>query len=165
MNGFRDNRLFRFLGGLEFRLLEVSLFGLLVMNGVGVFARYVLNSAIGELFEIMILLSVATYWLGVATAERLGGHLGMDLFVAVLPAGVQRIAGILRKVIILGFLAVVIYSGVRLTMSQYRFGTNSGILDMPLWIFSIWMSIGAALLAWRTIVPPRRAIDQSEAVL
>jgi TRAP-type C4-dicarboxylate transport system permease small subunit len=151
----RDSRVLALLGGLEFRLVELSLAALVVMNGVGVFARYVLGSAVGELFEIMILLSVATYWLGIATAERLGGHLGMDLPVTMLPQGPRRLAELIRKVIILCFLAVVIYSGVRLSMSQFRFGTNSGILDMPLWIFSAFMPIGCALLAWRTLFPPR----------
>lgn len=163
MNAITDSRLVRFLGGFEFRLLELSLAALVVMNGVGVFARYVLNSAVGELFEIMILLGVATYWLGIATAERLGGHLGMDLLVGMLSGGPRRFADLIRKAVILGFLAVVVYSGVRLSMSQFRFGTNSGILDMPLWIFSAFMPIGCALLAWRTAFPPHRRQEQSEA--
>lgn len=151
MNHIRDSWSMRLLGTLEFRLLELSLAALLVMNGAGVFTRYVLNSAVGELFEIMILVAVATYWLGVATAERVGGHLGMELFVAMLPAGPRRLSELLRKVIILGFLAVVIYSGTRLSMMQYRFGTNSGIVDMPLWIFSVFVPFGSALLFWRTL--------------
>ena len=151
MNRFRQSWPMRALGELEFRLLELSLAVLVVMNGVGVFSRYVLHSAVGELFEIMILVSVATYWLGVATAERVGGHLGMELFVAMLPEGPRRLTELLRKLVILGFLAVVIYSGTRLSMMQYRFGTNSGIVDMPLWIFSAFVPFGSALLFWRTL--------------
>lgn len=151
-----SNRIPSVLRGLEFRLLEVSLAALLIMNGVSIFSRYVLKNAVGELFEVMILLGVATYWLGIATAERLGGHIGMDLFVAALPRRGRLLADIVRKVVILGFLAVVIYSGVRLSISQYRFGTSSGLMDLPLWIFSMFMPIGCALLAWRTIFPPRR---------
>lgn len=165
MTTIRDDRFFRFLGGLEFRLLEISLAALLIMNGASVFTRYVLNSAVGELFEIMILLGVATYWLGIATAERLGGHLGMDFVVAMLPKGAARIAALIRKAVILGFLGVVIYSGIRLTMSQYRFGTNSGILDMPLWIFSIFMPIGCVILAFRTVFPPSRARHLNETLV
>jgi len=165
MKSTTNGGLLGFLRGLEFRLLELSLAALLIMNGVSVFTRYVMNSAVGELFEIMILLGVATYWLGIATAERLGGHLGMDLFVATLPKGARQITDLIRKIVILGFLAVVIYSGARLSMSQYRFGTNSGILDMPLWIFSAFMPIGCGLLAWRTLFPPRREPAQSETLV
>jgi len=157
MNSFRAIAPVRFLAALEFRLLELSLAALLVMNGISVFTRYALNNAIGELFEIMILLAVATYWLGVATAERVGGHLGMELAVAMLPEGPRRIAGALRKLVILGFLAVVVYSGTRLSLSQYRFGTNSGIVDMPLWWFSAFVPFGCALLFWRTLFELRAA--------
>jgi TRAP-type C4-dicarboxylate transport system permease small subunit len=156
MDKFRNSRLFRFLGALEFRLLELSLAALVLMNGVGVFTRYVMNNALGELFEIMILLSVATYWLGVATAERLGGHLGMDLLMATLSGKPRAILEFVRRAVIVGFLAVVVYSGTRLTMTQYRFATNSGILDMPLWIFSVFIPIGGLLLAWRVVFAPRR---------
>jgi C4-dicarboxylate transporter, DctQ subunit len=152
MNWFRDSRAMRLLGEFEFRLLELALAALLVMNGLSVFTRYVLNSAMGELFEIMIFLAVATYWLGVATAERVGGHLGMGLVVALLPRGPQRFALFLRKLVVLGFLSVVAYSGTKLTMMQHRFGTNSGLLDMPLWIFSIFVPLGAALLFLRTLL-------------
>ena len=151
MNWFRNSWPMRMLGELEFRLLELSLAVLVVMNGVGVFSRYVLHSAVGELFEIMILVSVATYWLGIATAERVGGHLGMELFVGMLPEGPRRLTELLRKLVILGFLAVVVYSGTRLSMMQYRFGTNSGIVDMPLWIFSAFVPFGSALLFWRML--------------
>lgn len=161
MNRIRNSRPMRLLGALEFRMLELSLAVLVVMNGVGVFSRYVLHSAVGELFEIMILLAVATYWLGVATAERVGGHLGMELFVSMLPTGPRRVTEFVRKAVILGFLAVVIYSGARLSMMQYRFGTNSGIVDMPLWIFSAFVPLGSALLFWRTLFasPTERPLE------
>ena len=154
-----------FFGALEYRALEISLLLLLVLNGASVFTRYVLNHAVGELFEAMLFLSVATYWLGVATAERLGGHLGMDFVVAVLPKRARRVADILRLLITLGFLGVVIYSGALLVMSQYRFGTSTSLLDMPVWAFSFFLPFGCALLAWRSIFPPRRAHEESEAVI
>ncbi len=73
----------------------------------------------------MILLSVASYWLGVATAERLGGHLGMEFAVAGLPRPARRVADLLRIAVILGFLAVVVYSGSNL------FFRNSGSARVP----------------------------------
>lgn len=144
------------LGALEFRFLEAALAVLVVVNGVGVASRYVFNHAIGELFEAMLLLSVAAYWLGVATAERMGGHLGMSLFVSMVPAGPRRALELLRKLVILGFLAVVVYSGVRLSMTQFRYGTASGLLGMPLWTVSAFLPLGCALLGLRILLPSRR---------
>lgn len=150
-------RLATFLGALEYRALEISLLLLLLLNGVSVFARYVLNHAVGELFEVMIFVSVASYWLGAATAQRLGGHLGMDFAVAILAPGPRRVADALRVIVIVGFLGVVIYSGTLLVLSQIRFGTSTSLLDLPVWIFSIFLPFGCALLAWRTLFPPRQA--------
>ena len=158
----KSGRIASFFASLEYHALEISLLVLLALNGISVFTRYILNHAVGELFEVMILLSVATYWLGVATAERLGGHLGMDFAVAALPPALRRVADLLRKAVILGFLAVVIYSGTNLVRSQIRFGTSSSLLDMPTWMFSIFVPFGCTLLAFRTVFPPRRPRQQSE---
>lgn len=150
-------RLATFLGALEYRTLEISLLLLLLLNGISVFARYVLNHAIGELFEVMIFVSVASYWLGAATAQRLGGHLGMDFMVATLAPGHRRVTDALRVIVILSFLGVVIYSGTLLVLSQIRFGTSTSLLDLPVWMFSIFLPFGSALLAWRTLFPPRQS--------
>ena len=155
------SRLAAWLGALEFRFLEVSLAVLVVLNGVGVFARYVVNHAIGELFEAMLLLSVAAYWLGVATAERMGGHLGMNILVSALPGGLRRATEIVRKLVILGFLAVVVYSGVRLSMTQFRYATASGLLGIPLWVFSAFLPLGCALLGLRVLIPSRRVRENA----
>lgn len=154
-------RLATFLGALEYRTLEISLLLLLLLNGISVFARYVLNHAIGELFEVMIFVSVASYWLGAATAQRLGGHLGMDFVVATLAPGHRRVTDALRVIVILSFLGVVIYSGTLLVLSQIRFGTSTSLLDLPVWMFSIFLPFGSALLAWRTLFPPRQSGEYS----
>jgi C4-dicarboxylate transporter DctQ subunit len=154
-----------FLSALEFRLLEAGLRLLLVLNGTSVFTRYVLNHAVGELFEAMIFISVAIYWLGVATAQRLGGHLGMDFAVSALPAGARRVADLLRLLVIVGFLGAVIYSSILMIMSQFRLGTATSLLGVPVWLFSIFLPIGCALLLWRSIFPPRRSGDEHEAII
>lgn len=154
-----------FLGALEFRVLEFALLLLLVLNGASVFSRYVLNHAVGELFEVMIFVSVAIYWLGVATAQRMGGHLGMDFAVAALPSGKRKMTDFLRLVVIVGFLGVVIYSSTLLIMSQARFGTATSLLRIPVWMFSIFLPFGCALLLWRSIFPPRKPEEEREAML
>lgn len=153
------------LAAVEYRFLEFALLTLLAINTISIVARYIFNHAIGELFEVMLLGSVALYWLGVATADRVGGHLGMDLFVSMLPSGLQQMAVLLRKLVVLGFLAVVVYSGTNLSLSQFGYGTSSGILGLPLWLFSAFIPFGCALLAWRTVFVPRSDGADGEAVL
>jgi TRAP-type C4-dicarboxylate transport system permease small subunit len=89
----------------------------------------------------------------------------MEFAVAGLPRPARRVADLLRIAVILGFLAVVVYSGSNLVLSQFRFSTSSSLLDMPVWLFSIFLPFGCALLAFRTVFPPRRAHQQPEASL
>lgn len=158
----RTGRSRSFLEALEVRALDVGLLLLLVLNGASVFTRYVLNHAVGELFEVMIFTSVAIYWLGVATAQRFGGHLGMDFVVATLPRFARRVTDVVRVAVIVGFLGVVIYSGTLLVIAQVRFGTSTSLLGLPVWIFSAVLPLGCLLLAWRTVFAPRQAMEESE---
>jgi TRAP-type C4-dicarboxylate transport system permease small subunit len=135
----------------EYRAIEWSLLVLLGLITVSVVARYVFNHAIGELFELMIFGSVAFYWLAMATAEREGAHLGVGFGVAALPAGLRRIASLVRIAVIAIFLAVIVYSGSLLVLSQFRLGMASGLLHIPLWIFSIFMPFGAVLMLIRAL--------------
>lgn len=135
----------------EHRVLEGALLVLLALNTISIAARYVFNHAIGELFELMILGSVAFYWLGIATAERAGAHLGVSVLVPLLPSGLRKVTELLRLLVIAGFLLGVVYSGSHLVASQLRLGLTSGLLDMPLWLFSVFMPAGAALMLYRVL--------------
>ena len=135
----------------EHRVLEAALLVLLALNTISIAARYVFNHAIGELFELMILGSVAFYWLGIATAERAKAHLGVSVFVPLLPSSLRSACELLRLIVIAGFLLGVVYSGCLLVAGQLRLGLTSGLLDMPLWLFSVFMPAGAALMLWRVL--------------
>lgn len=143
--------IFRAAVALEYRALEAALLILLALNAISIVARYVFDHAIGELFEVMILGSVAFYWLGIATAERERSHLGVTFLVALMPPDPRRIAMLLRLLVIAGFLLAVVYSGGHLVAGQLRLGLTSGILDMPLWMFSVFMPLGAGLMLLRVI--------------
>lgn len=138
---------------LEYLVLEVAFIVLVAMNAVNVFARYVLNHSIGSLFELMILLAIAVYWLGVATSERTQGHLGMSFVVSRLPAGLRKLTELLRVCVIVAFLVVAAYSGAMLAIGQIQSRSISGTLGMPLWIFSIFIPLGCLLMLLRVLRP------------
>lgn len=148
------------LVALEYGLIEMAFVALVGMNSVNVFARYVLNRSIGSLFEVMVLLSVATYWLGIATAERSRSHLGMNFVTSKLPAAPRRVCEWLRLVVIAGFLLAAAYSAAGVTWSQYRSGAVSGTLGMPLWPFTLFIPLGCLLMLARVLRhTPTRAPD------
>lgn len=139
---------------VEHRALELAFVALVAMNAVNVFARYVLNRSIGSLFEVMVLLSVAAYWLGIATAERSRAHLGMSFVVVRLPGRVRRASELVRLAVITAFLLATAYSGAMLALDQYRSGAVSGTLGMPLWVFTAFIPLGALLMLVRVLWPP-----------
>ncbi len=147
---------------MEYGLLELSFVALVAMNAVNVFARYVLNRSIGSLFEVMVLLSVATYWLGIATAERSRTHLGMNFVTSKLTGTAQRVCEWLRLAVIAAFLLAAAYSAAGVAWSQYRSGAVSGTLGMPLWPFTIFIPLGCLLMLAR-VLRPTRSGDQGTA--
>lgn len=142
---------------LEHGLLEAAFVALVAMNTVNVFARYVFNHSIGSLFEIMVLLSVATYWLGIATAERTRSHLGMNFITSRLPPVARRIAEWLRLAIIAAFLLAAAFSAGALAISQYRSGAMSGTAGMALWPFTAFIPLGCLLMLLRALSPAASA--------
>lgn len=136
---------------LEHGLLQAAFVALVAMNAANVFARYVLNHALGSLFEIMVLVSVATYWLGIATAERTQSHLGMNFVTSKLPAMPRRVAEVLRLAVIAAFLLAAAYSGAGVAFSQYRSGALAGTLALPLWPFAAFIPAGCLLMLARAL--------------
>ena len=141
----------RFLAVAEYRLLELSLLTLVVLNGVGIVSRYVFRHALGELFEVMILGGVAVFWLAFATAQRERAHLGIDSAVALLPVSGRRVVRSLRTLVVVGFFAVVVWSGALLVVGQYHSGITAGLIDLPLWMVAAFMPLSGAWMLWRVV--------------
>jgi C4-dicarboxylate transporter DctQ subunit len=151
------------LATFELRALELALLALVVLNAANVLARYVFHRPIGASFELMILLAIAVYWIGIGTAERYSGHLGVSFVVARLPAGVRRVTDGLRLAVICGFLAATAFAGARLALSQFESGAVSGALNLPLWIFVASVPAGAMLMLVRVLRPrPARTAGETE---
>ena len=96
---------------VEELFVELILLFLVLVNATNVISRYVLHRSIGQTFELMILLAVVMYWVGIGTAQRHGGHLGMSFLVSRLPRVMQSPLRALRKAVIAGFLIVTAFSG------------------------------------------------------
>lgn len=136
---------------LEHALLELSFAALVVMNAANVFARYVMNRSIGSLFEIMVLLSVAIYWLGIATAERSRAHLGMNFVTVRLKGSLRQACQWLRLAVICAFLLAAAYSAASVAWSQLKSGAVSGTLGLPLWPFTLSIPLGCLLMLARAL--------------
>lgn len=146
-----SNPVRRAAGWIEDRLLVTIMLALLAFNGISIVARYVFNHALGELFEMMVLGGLAMYWLALGIAQTERAHLGVGTAVERLPARMRIVAEWLRLVMIAAFLSTVIYCGLTLALSQFRTGSVSGLLGIPLWVFCMFIPIGAALMLVRSV--------------
>lgn len=145
------------LRALELYVIEIVLLVLVFLNAANVLSRYVLHRSIGASFELMILFAIGIYWIGIGTAERYSGHLGMNFVVARLPAKLQRVTAELRRIVICGFLIATAIAGMQLTRSQFESGAVSGTLALPLWIFAACISFGTLLMLVRIVRPPPKS--------
>src|SRR5690606_7420315 len=105
------------------------------------------------------------YWIGSATAQRQNGHLGMSFLVSALPDNPRRVLAVVRTVVVAGFLACVVFSGTMLTWARYQSGTMSGNLDLPIWIWTAFLPLGALLMLIRVLRPPRVEKPESGALV
>ena len=106
----------------------------LVVVVVNVFTRYFANYIIPWGEEVATTCFVYTTFVGAAWCLRTHQHVGVDLLVDKLPAGVRKIVHILTDLIIL------VTNGY-ITWLSYQFVVSSSVKTMPiLKISSVWLN-------------------------
>ena len=88
--------------------------------------------------------------LGAGLALRQGALFALDTVTRRLHGGIARALSLLIAAIGLGFIAVMIYGGVLLTMQGMA--QNSPVLQLPMWTMFISIPIGMTLLGLEVIV-------------
>ena len=81
------------------------LIGVLVVMGLGVFFRYVLNDSLTWTEEISRYGLIYITYIGCATAIRRRSHIRIDVIARILPPGGQRILNVIVDLLVLIFLA------------------------------------------------------------
>jgi TRAP-type transport system small permease protein len=72
-------------------LIAVLFFAIVVVGGLQVFNRFVLNQSLSWSEEFMVYANVWMVFLAVPVGYKRGKHIGMDLFVQGLPAQVRQV--------------------------------------------------------------------------
>lgn len=151
---------------LIFRVAEVVLILVAVLVfvsvTVAVFSRFVLNASVPWADELPALALIWLTFLGAAVLSKRNENLSFDGVSASLPSSVQRILEVFNSVVILIFLAILVYYGWKFTMQTWsrtaitlplnmglvRFIVPlSGVLMMLVYANRIYRSIRGLLLA------------------
>ena len=138
------------LGGLV-RALEglaaLLLLALVGVTAIDVVGRYLLNAPLAGAFELTELMLGALVFAALPLVSRLGGHVEVDLLVAVLPGPLTRALGAVAaalSALVLGYFA---WRLVVLAADQWQEGARSVSLGVPYWPFAVFGALACLLSA------------------
>jgi TRAP-type C4-dicarboxylate transport system permease small subunit len=115
-----------------------------------VVTRYVLNNSLPWTEEAARYLMIWGVLLGANLAFQKGYLISINIFAAKLPAGVQKLLRLARKLLSLGFTGILAYYGVHLTIMGARIESPAMGIQYS-WIF-LSVPVGAALLFFLLLV-------------
>lgn len=131
----------RWVDRLEEALTSSLLVIVVVINGMEIFTRAVLNNSLFWVFEVNLLLASWIYFIGISLVYYRRGDITVEFLFNRLPSRVQRLYLIALNVIIVAILAVIIFYGYRLLIVQSRTATLG--VKIPNHLFSLPVVLGA----------------------
>jgi TRAP-type C4-dicarboxylate transport system permease small subunit len=146
--------------------LVVVVFGYMVLAVVAqVAGRYLPGVALGNAVESATFAQIWLTTLGAGLALRTGAIFSLDTVTRHLSLGPARAFSLIIAAISLGFVAVMVYGGILLTMQGT--GQRSPVLLIPMWTIFISIPVGMTLLGIEIVVrvierwnAPFAAIDE-----
>ncbi len=135
------------------KMVETAVFVMLgamvLIVSAGVFWRYGLNSALSWSEELVRYLLVWISFLGATMATCQGAHIGISMLTDRLPERLQRAVALFVNLIVLVFLGVVLYQGVKiLPVMAVRVAPTLGV---RMGIFYLVLPISAAVMILHVI--------------
>ncbi len=138
------------LAGLDWLLDKVTLallVTLVLVVGLQIFARYVLNHSLYWSEELARYLFIYLVFLGGAVVLRMERHIQVTAFVDLLPPLVRRAILVLGDVLMLGFVTTVLVEGIRLSAMVWTVPTAAMQIPWSLVYCGIVLGMAAMLLA------------------
>lgn len=136
----------RWLARGDEHLATVLLAALLVDLGLQVFTRYVLNDPLSWTEEVARHLFVAMVYLGTSAAISDRAHVGINVAVARLPHRARNAVALASNLLVLFFLANMLYWGARATARMWDIPTVTLQLPSGL-IYAVLPATATAMIA------------------
>ena len=116
-----------------------------------VVARYVFNAGAVWALELTEFLFAWLVLFGMSYGVRVGAHIGVDLLVKNLPQRTQKIVGMVGVVLCMVYAAVLFKGGWDTVSLLLLIGIEAEDLPVPLWVPTLILPIGFALLFLRFV--------------
>jgi TRAP-type C4-dicarboxylate transport system permease small subunit len=117
---------------------------IVVIGGLEIFSRYVLNHSLFFVYEITLLLANWLYFLGFCLVFRRDEDIEIEFFTNMLPKKIQLYLAIACQIAISYFLLILSYYGFKILALQSKHSTEG--LNIPNHLFSMPVVIGACIL-------------------
>ena len=124
--------------------LAMGLLCLITMANVIV--RYFTNISFAFTEEISIWLMVVMTLVGASAAFVKGQHIAITYFAERLPAGARRLAALAVLVACALMFALLGLFGVRMAWDDFRYEVTSPALDVPQWLYTVWLPLLSLLI-------------------
>ena len=131
----------RRVDGVEEALTSTLLVVVVVINGMEIFTRAVLNDSLYWVFEVNLLLASWLYFIGICLVYHRRGDITVDFLFNRLPWRVQRPYLIVINIVIVVILGIIVFHGYRLLIVQSRTATLG--VKIPNHWFSLPVVLGS----------------------
>lgn len=142
-------------------LAEIAACALAVVVIWGVVLTYVFKSSDIFSVEVSEYLLVFICFASVAYILRENRHVTVDAFVMILSPKARLIMNVIASVLALGFCAIVVWKAAVVTLLNYQRGFRSAsLVNLPLWIPYLIITIGTFILTLQNIVQIRELVGE-----
>jgi TRAP-type C4-dicarboxylate transport system permease small subunit len=131
---------------------ETALIIMLVVIGVDIFTRYLLNFSFEIADELGGYMLVAMTFVSLSVCQVNNAFHQVELVQARLGRRGRALSAAIFDVLSFGFAALLLWQLIKLELSSYRFGERAPTyLETPLWIPRLAMTIGVAVLLFSIV--------------
>jgi TRAP-type C4-dicarboxylate transport system permease small subunit len=130
---------------------DISIFAIMLVVFSDIAMRYFFNSPIVWVYDLVSLyLMAATFFLSLSSTYAAHGHIGMEIFVRLLPPRGRRAMEIVTCILAIPLFGLMTEIGAERAYSQWVTGDAiSGLIAWPTWVGAALLPIGAGLLIVR----------------
>ncbi|MCW8885523.1 MAG: TRAP transporter small permease [Motiliproteus sp.] len=134
---------------LEESFLAILLVGMTLLVFAEVVMRFVFGAGIHWAQEVTLLMSAWFVLFGASYGVKVGCHIGVDVFVKMLPHGVHRGVTVFALLLSLVYCGLFLYGSWIYLEKLHLIGIELEDLPVPKWIPTSILFIGFSLLAFR----------------
>ncbi|WP_354408823.1 TRAP transporter small permease [Marinobacterium sp. MBR-111] len=139
----------KLFSNIEEGLISILLIAMTLLVFAEVIARFVFNSGISWAQEITLLSAGWFVLLGASYGVKVGSHIGVDVFVKLLPKNVHRGFTLLAIALCLIYCGLFLYGGWMYVAKLKLIGIDLEDVEFPRWVATSVLVVGFALLAFR----------------